>query len=232
MAKKKKVLLIIPAYNEEKTIGLVIDSIRKLNKSYHIVVIDDGSTDKTADVSSKKKVKVLQLVSNLGVGGAVQTGIKYAAKKNYDVAVQIDADGQHNPKYVPKLLRSMDKKKDLVIGSRFISSRGYKSSIGRRAGILLISSLIHFFWKEKIYDITSGFRVFNREAILFLSRDYPVDCPEPASVIRLIKNGFETSEVPVRMNKRLGGKSYLTPFKSVYYMCTIILTIVIEKMRK
>lgn len=229
---EKKVLIILPAYNEEKSIGAVIDKIRKLNKQYHLVVINDGSTDKTIEIAQRKKTEVINLPFNLGIGGSVQTGLKYAYLNNYDIAVQVDTDGQHNPKYLPSLIRSLSDNTDMVIGSRFIHDSSYKSNYIRKLGIEIFSFLIRLTCGKKIYDSTSGYRVFNKKAIAFLSKNYPIDFPEPESIVKLLKHGFRIKEIPVEMNQRQAGQSSVTPFKAIFFMSSISVAIIIESIRE
>lgn len=227
----KKILVIIPAYNEEKNIVKVVESINKIkSKKYKIdyIVINDGSTDNTKHICETNKINFIDLPCNLGIGGAVQTGYKYAYYKNYDIAIQFDGDGQHNAEYIEELSKYLEKN-NLVIGSRFIENKdGFKSTIMRRLGIKFLSNLIWFFTNEKIYDVTSGFRAIDKKLIEYFAFNYPVDYPEPDSLVQIIKKGYKVKEVPVKMNERKGGKSSIFGFKTIYYMIKVSFSIIIS----
>jgi hypothetical protein len=230
----QKILFIIPAYNEEGSIAGVIDKIRKLElKKYNrdILVINDGSRDNTSTISSKLKVSVIDLPFNLGIGGAVQTGLIYAHLNNYDAAIQIDADGQHDPKEIVPLLKNLGVS-DVIIGSRYISDGNYQGSNIRRVGTNIFSTLIKFTCGVTIYDSTSGLRVFNKKAIDFLYKEYPADFPEPESIVSLLKRGFVIKEVGVKMSMRKTGKSSINFLKSLYLMFTISVAIILQASRK
>jgi len=232
---KPSVCIIIPAYNEEGSIASVISLIRKSIKNsdwrFHLLVVNDNSLDKTKEIAEQLGVSVLDLPFNLGIGGAVQTGLRYAQENGYDVALQIDADGQHNPRYIPKLLKKLNKNVDMIIGSRYAEPTDYKSPFMRRLGNRVFSGLIQFTCGEKVYDTTSGYRIFNKKAISFLAKYYPADFPEPESIVKLLKNGFAIKEVPVEMNKRSGGKSSVTPLKAIYFMLSISIAILTQSIR-
>ena len=235
---KKKVLLIIPAYNEEKNILSVIDKIKlfneKNNVNYDYIVINDGSNDSTKDILIKNEINHISLIHNLGIGGAVQTGYKYAYKEGYDIAIQFDGDGQHKVEYVEKLIQNMEKNDlDLVIGSRYVNSAGeFKSTALRRIGIKIISFVIKVFTGKKITDTTSGFRACNKRIIEYFSSEYPLEYPEPISTTVLIKKGYKVGECHVEMNAREGGKSSIRTWKTIYYMFNVILSIVVTCLRR
>ncbi|MFI3307224.1 MAG: glycosyltransferase family 2 protein [Mycoplasmatota bacterium] len=229
-----KTLIIIPAYNEEKNILKTYKSIMKLKK-YDCIVINDGSKDNTLNVLIENKIPHINLLENLGIGGAVQTGYKYAFENNYDIAVQFDGDGQHDASYIENIIKPIKEgESDFVIGSRFIdkSSSEFQSSSTRRVGIKLISSLIKFFTRKKIYDPTSGFRAANKNIIKKFAKYYPAEYPEPESSVYLLKNKFKILEVPVSMNERSGGKSSIHSWKSVYYMINVSISIFIESIKR
>ena len=233
---KKKVLLVIPAYNEEKSIletCLTIDNYNKRNnESIDYIVINDGSRDGTKKVLEENNINHINLISNLGIGGAVQTGYKYALYNNYDIAVQYDGDGQHDIEYLKDILKPIiDNKANMVIGSRFIekTKEGFKSSKARRIGINIISFFIKMKTKVKIYDVTSGFRAIDRGLIEQFSDYYPYEYPEPISSVTALRNNFEIAEVPVIMKKREHGKSSISSWKNVYYMINVILSIMLMK---
>lgn len=222
----KKVLVIIPAYNEEDAIVSVVESV--VDAGYDYVVINDGSKDRTAKICKENGFTFLDLSSNLGIGGAVQAGHKYALKHGYDIDVQFDGDGQHPAGQIEDLIDRIEKGADLVVGSRFISAaKGFQSTFMRRAGIRWLSTLIKVFTGKRITDATSGFRACSRSMIELFSLDYPTDYPEPESVVAAIKRGFRVEEVPVVMHERKGGRSSISAAAGVYYMVKVTLAIVI-----
>ncbi len=205
---KNKVLLIIPAYNEEGSILKVINKIDNWNKNnkvnYDYIVINDKSIDNTEDILIKNSINHISLIQNLGIGGAVQTGYKYAMENNYDIAVQIDGDGQHNVNYVEKIIEPiLNEKANMVIGSRFIENIDtFKSSKMRRIGINVISFFIKLVTKKKIYDTTSGMRAIDKKLIHEFANNYPTEYPEPISTTVILKKGYKIEEVSVEMNER------------------------------
>lgn len=230
----KKILVIIPAYNEEKNIEKTYNSIinfnKKYKKNYELVVINDGSTDNTKEILEKKNIPHINLINNLGIGGAVQTGYKYALENNYDIAIQFDGDGQHDVNYIDDIIKSLNEEKaDMVIGSRFIdsSSSEFKSTKTRRLGINIISFFIKLLTKKKIYDTTSGFRAVNKDLIKEFANDYPVEYPEPVSTTKVLKKGYEIIEIPVSMNERKHGVSSINQWKNIYYMINVIISIIL-----
>ncbi len=229
----KKVLIIVPAYNEENSIAGVLNSIKKEAPYCDIVVVNDGSMDRTAQIVEENKVNVISVPYNLGIGGAVQTGLLFAERKNYDVAIQLDADGQHKAEELKKLLDTLEKEKtDMVLGSRFLEKTNYHSTFMRKLGNRIFSWLIALVTKQYFTDSTSGFRAFNKNAIRFLSKHYPIDFPEPESLVILKKHGFKIKETSVFMNERLGGESSVTKFKAVYFMISISIAILIDWIKK
>ena len=230
-----KILLIIPSYNEEENVlenYQRIVSYNKKNKTkYDVIVINDGSKDKTEEICIKNNIQYITLIHNLGIGGAIQTGYKYALENNYDIAVQFDGDGQHDINYVEDIIKPIiENKADMVIGSRFINktSSSFQSSKSRRIGINIISFFIKIVTKKRIYDTTSGFRAVNKKLIKLFSEDYPVEYPEPVSSTKILKKGYKIEEIPVSMNERLGGVSSLGKiWKQAYYMFNVILSIIL-----
>lgn len=226
-----KVLIIIPAYNESKNIENTVNKIINLKEinGYKIdyVVINDGSTDNTLEVCNKKKFNVINLINNLGIGGAVQTGYKYAYYNDYDIAIQFDGDGQHDEKYIFNLLKEIKNGNDLVIGSRFVKNLSkFKSTYSRQIGIKILSWFIKVFAGKKIYDPTSGFRAVNRDIIEYFAFNYPIEYPEPYTNAELIKLGYKVSEIPVEMHERKFGTSSISLSKSFYYMISVCMSIV------
>lgn len=230
----KKILLIIPAYNEEDNILKTCNKIKKENKELDFIVINDGSKDNTLKILKENNIPHIDLIHNLGIGGAVQTGYKYALEHNYDIAVQFDGDGQHDVRYVEKLIKPIiDNEADFTIGSRFIEELStFKSSKARRIGINIISFFIKLFTGKKIYDTTSGFRAVNKDIIKFFAIYYPIEYPEPVSTTELLKQGKRVKEVSVEMNEREGGVSSIRAWKNAYYMFNVILSIIIVSIRR
>ncbi len=229
MGNPMKILAIVPAYNEAGALPEVIREIKAVRPTVDVLVIDDGSTDNTADAARAAGAIVVSLPFNLGIGGAVQTGFVFANKRNYDIAVQVDGDGQHVASEIPVLIQVMNRtNSDVVIGSRFIEKKGYTTSWTRRLGIGVFVAVNSFLLGKRITDNTSGFRAYNRRAIEFLSENYPQDYPEPESVILLGINGFKLEEVAVKMRERSHGQSSISAAKSVYYMFKVLLAIFVD----
>ena len=223
-----KVLIIIPAYNEAENIEKVVDNIIENFPQYDYVVINDGSRDNTREVCKKRGYQFLNLSINLGIGGAVQTGYKYARDKGYEVAVQIDGDGQHDISYLEKMLPYLESgEADIVIGSRFIEKEGFQSSAARRTGIKILSSLIFLCTRCKVKDVTSGFRAVNEKFIKIYADNYPNDYPEPEAIVSAVMHGGVIKECPVVMRERENGTSSINFVKSVYYMIKVSLAILV-----
>ncbi len=227
-----KVLIIIPAYNEVGSLPRLLDRISALSPSSDIIVINDCSRDNTGEVSSTLGFNTINLPVNLGIGGAVQTGYKYALYNGYDAAVQLDADGQHDPAFIGQLVEKIEEGCDLCIGSRFINHEGFQSTKARRLGIAYFSRLIRLFCGQKVTDPTSGFRACGRKTIELFAKDYPRDYPEPESLVNVKKNRLVICEIPVVMNRREEGISSITSFKSVYYMIKVSLAIIMASFSK
>jgi glycosyltransferase involved in cell wall biosynthesis len=233
MESEKKTLVIIPAYNEEGSVGKVIEELRTLLPQADILVVNDGSTDLTSEIAKSKGAIVLNLPFNLGIGGAMQAGYQYAYGKGYDIAIQVDGDGQHDPKEIPKLLRALNEGKvDMVIGSRFLGDSEFKSSLMRRIGISIFSRVISTIAKQKITDPTSGFRAANRKAIQLFASNYPQDYPEPEAVVLLHQCRLKMGEIPVGMSRRYSGESSITRIRSVYYVVKVLLAIFVDCFKK
>lgn len=228
-----KKLIIIPAFNEEENIEKTVTSIEKDAKEFDYVIINDCSTDRTKQICEQKGYNIVNLPINLGIGGAVQTGYKYAYTNGYDVAVQVDGDGQHDPEFLNEMAEYIEKNKvDMVIGSRFIEKKGFQSSAARRMGIKFFSTLIKVLTGAVITDPTSGLRMVGRNVMEIFSRDYPRDYPEPESVVAVLRKKLVVKEIPVIMHERGGGVSSISPKKSIYYMIKVTLAILIERIRK
>jgi hypothetical protein len=231
-----KTLIIIPAYNEEENIINTVNSLKNIKikgVTLDYIVINDGSKDKTRKTLIKNKIKFIDLIYNLGIGGAVQTGYKYAFYNNYDIAIQFDGDGQHNSSYIEKLIKELNNGYDLVTGSRFIEDNdSFKSTKLRRIGINILSFMIKLCTGKIIKDPTSGFRACNRKVIELFANNYPTDYPEPDTLVIALKRNLKVLEIPVEMNKRNKGKSSITPLKSIYYMIKVSLSIILTSLEK
>jgi glycosyltransferase involved in cell wall biosynthesis len=233
METQEKVIVIIPAFNEEGSLEKVVGGV-KIHLPYaDILVVNDGSTDLTSEIARSTGAVVLDLPFNLGIGGAMQAGYKYAYEKVYDMAIQVDADGQHDPKEIPKLLHALaEKKVDMVIGSRFLGHSEFKSSLMRRIGISIFSRVISTIVRQKITDPTSGFRAADRKAIQLFALNYPQDYPEPEVVILLHQCRLKMVEVSVGMSERFSGESSITKIRSIYYMVKVLLAIFVDCFKK
>lgn len=228
MEKKVKVLIIIPTYNESENIVQVIDHLLMQAPECDYLIINDGSTDGTLEKCKEKNFKYLDLPINLGIGGAVQAGYIYALKNNYDIAVQMDGDGQHDIAYLEEMLKPiLMEEADIAIGSRFLKKEGFQSSHARRIGIRILSLLIRLTTGKRIMDVTSGYRAVNKRFIQIYSKDYPTDYPEPEAIVTAIMNKGKIMEVPVRMKEREGGTSSINFRRSVYYMIKVTLAILV-----
>jgi hypothetical protein len=233
--KGSDILVIVPAYNEGKNIGGVIEDLKGLPLDLDILVVNDGSIDDTSMVAgSTGKALVIDLPKNLGIGGAVQTGFKYADRNGYRVAVQFDGDGQHLASELPKLLKVLvESGAGMAIGSRFVRKhQGFRSTFVRRIGIRIFQTLNSLLIGQRITDNTSGFRAYDQMAIKFLAKHYPVDYPEPEAVILLGRNGFRIEEVFAVMRERQEGGSSITGLRGGYYMVKVSLAIIMTAMRK
>jgi glycosyltransferase involved in cell wall biosynthesis len=228
-----KILIIIPALNEELNIGGVIDDLKAYVPEANLLVVNDGSTDSTAEIAYSYRATVINLPFNLGIGAAMQAGFKYAERNGYDIAVQFDGDGQHRADQLQDILNPIiDGNADITIGSRFINKGLYDAELPRLVGIRILSRIISIFIGQKITDPTSGFRAVNRKVIEFYSRYYPDDYPEPEALVLLHRAGFRIHEVPTLMRKRLMGNSSITIVKAIYYMIKVILAITIDIIKK
>jgi glycosyltransferase involved in cell wall biosynthesis len=229
---KKKVLIIIPCYNEEVAIKPLLKEINRINLDDFIITtlpINDCSKDKTLLSIQSFSTDYLDIPINLGIGGAVQTGFKYALENNYDIAVQLDGDGQHPPEELIKILQPfLSENVDVVIGSRFINKQGFQSSQIRRVGILFFTQLNHVLFGIKIYDSTSGFRAINKKALKVVVNNYPDEYPEPESLITFHLNQLNILEIPVNMKERIGGVSSISTLNSLYYMIKVSLRIIVK----
>ena len=227
-----KKLIIIPAYNESENIEKTIRDIEQNTPDFDYVVVNDCSKDNTLEILEKNSFNHVSLPINLGIGGAVQTGYRYALEHDYDLAVQVDGDGQHDASFLQTMASYMESHDlDMVIGSRFIENEGFQSSALRRFGIKYFTVLIKMLTGVTVTDPTSGLRMAGRKVIAMFAENYPADYPEPETAVTVIDAGLKIEEIPVVMRERQGGVSSITPKKSVYYMIKVTLAILIERMR-
>ncbi len=238
-----KILLIIPAYNEEASILTTIRSIERYKKKQanekefqlDYLVVNDGSTDKTEAILRKNTIPALHLAMNLGIGGAVQAGYKYAKEQEYDIAVQFDGDGQHNIESLETVIKPLiSQESDFVIGSRFLpeAKASFQTTFMRRIGIRILSFLIQISCHYKLYDVTSGYRGANKKVIAYFAERYPTNYPEPESLVHLLKKKYKVQEVPVGMLERAGGQSSIRSFTSIRYMFEVGIAILISGFMK
>lgn len=226
-----KILLIIPAYNEQENILKTVNKIKEYSNELDYIVINDGSTDNTEQILTQNNINHIKLVNNLGIGGAVQTGYKYAYENNYDIAIQFDGDGQHDVTFVSKICQPLiDGQADMCIGTRYLdkSSSKFQSTFMRRLGANIISVFIKLMTGTKITDPTSGFRAANKKVIEEFAQSYPTEYPEPESTVSLLVNGYRLKEEPVSMNERTGGVSSIRLWKTIDYMVKVVLSIIID----
>ncbi len=221
-----RILTIIPCYNEAASLPRLIQQLRGVPTEHalHLAVINDCSTDDTGMIATEMADVAIQLPVNVGIGGTVQTGLLYASAHGYDAAIQVDGDGQHPSDQIPLLIQHwIDTKADVVIGSRFLEKKGFQSSALRRFGIRFLSNWLRFLTGKKIYDVTSGFRLFGRKAIEQSADAYPDEYPEPESLILFAHTGLHVEEVPVQMNPRQGGRSSIQYITQLYYIVKVTL---------
>jgi glycosyltransferase involved in cell wall biosynthesis len=228
-----KTIAIVPAFDEEASVGSVIDEIRAFDPRIDVVVVDDGSHDRTAEVATARGAHVVRLPFNLGIGGSVQTGFRYAAEHDYDVAVRLDGDGQHDPSQLDRILAPvLAGDVDICVGSRFAGEEGYRSSRSRRIGIRILARTVSLLTGQRVTDTTSGFQALNRKAVALFAVDYPHDYPEVEATVLLHKHRLRLCEVPVQMRERVAGRSSITALRSVYYMTKVMLAILVGIFRR
>ncbi len=228
-----RILVIVPAYNEEGNITGVIKDLSDNFPNEDILIVNDGSSDNTSEAARDLGINVIDLPYNLGIGGAMQTGFLYAHRMGYDAAIQFDGDGQHKADQISGLLETFNANGlDLVVGSRFISGNGFSSSILRASGVKILSSVVSWATRNRITDSTSGFRLYGIKAMKLFSSFYPEDYPEVESLILAHKKGLNIEEVPSIMGPRIAGKSSITIFEGAYYMVKVLLAVFIDVMKK
>jgi glycosyltransferase involved in cell wall biosynthesis len=230
-----RTIAIVPAFNEEGAIAGVIEEIRAYDPRFEIVVVDDGSHDRTAAVARAAGAHVLRLPFNLGIGGAVQTGFRYAYENGYELAVRVDGDGQHDPSRLTGVIAPVLRgEADIAVGSRYLGTRGegYRSSGPRRAGIRILAGTVSLLTRQRITDPTSGFQALNRKAITLFAADYPHDYPEVEGLVLVVRHRLRLVEVPISMRARETGNSSIRFHSSIYYMVKVLLALFVGVFRR
>jgi glycosyltransferase involved in cell wall biosynthesis len=226
-------IAVVPAFNEERNNGPLLAELAALDPDLEVVVVSDGSTDRTAQVASAAGAHVVSLPFNLGIGGAVQTGFRFAWEGGYELAVRLDGDGQHDPSQLPAIVAPVVAgDADLAIGSRFLESGGYRSSAARRFGIRVLARVVSWIAHERLTDTTSGFQALNRKAIRLFAADLPRDYPEVEGLVMAIRHHLRVKEVPVTMREREHGRSSIGSLASIYYMIKVLLAVFVDLFRR
>ncbi|MBQ8612067.1 MAG: glycosyltransferase family 2 protein [Oscillospiraceae bacterium] len=226
-----KILVIIPCYNEEENLERVVARLQKEAPQVDFLIVNDCSTDSSAAICKANGWRFLDLPSNLGIGGGVQSGYQYAVENDYDITVQMDGDGQHDPAYLEAVLAPVIAGElDMAVGSRFITKEGFQTSFMRRLGIRIISATIRLVCGAKVRDVTSGFRACGKKLTAFYARSYAQDYPEPEAIVSAVLNGYRVGEVPVVMQERMGGVSSINLLRSAYYMIKVPLALLVYRL--
>ena len=226
-----KILIIIPCYNEEENLERVVARLKKEAPQVDFLIVNDCSTDSSAAICKANGWQFLDLPTNLGIGGGVQSGYRYARDNGYDIAVQMDGDGQHDPAYLDAILAPVEKGElDMCIGSRFITKEGFQTSFMRRVGINFLSGLLVVLCGKRVRDVTSGFRACGRDMFCYFADHYASDYPEPEAILAATLRGFKVGEAAVVMEERQGGVSSINPMRSVYYMIKVSLSLIIDRL--
>ena len=226
-----KTLVIIPCYNEEENIRKVVADLRAHAPEADYLIVNDCSTDRSEAILRAEGYEYITLPENLGIGGGVQSGNLYARDHGYDITVQMDGDGQHDPSYLAAVTAPVaDGRLDMCIGSRFITKEGFQTSFMRRLGINIISLLLRLLCGAHVRDTTSGFRACNKALTAYYADHYAQDYPEPEAIISAVLGGFKVGEAPVVMRRRMGGVSSINPLKSVYYMIKVSISLVVFRL--
>jgi glycosyltransferase involved in cell wall biosynthesis len=225
---------VVPAFNEAGAIGLVVDEVRAFDSSLDVVVVDDASTDDTAAVARAHGATVLSLPFNIGIGGAVQTGFRYAVERGYEIAVRLDGDGQHDASELSKLLLPLERgEADIVIGSRFVDDSGsYNPPLARRMGIRVFARLVSLLGGQRVTDTTSGFVALDRIGIELFAEEYPHDYPEVEATLVALRSGLRLTQVQVEMRERETGSSSITFVRSLYYIVKVLLALLVASLRR
>jgi glycosyltransferase involved in cell wall biosynthesis len=228
-----RTLAIVPAYNEEHSIGAVLEEIRAAEPDLQVVVVNDAPEDRTAAIAARAGAAVLNLPFNVGIGGAMQTGYQYALEHGFEIAIQVDGDGQHDPREIARLLEPLlEGRADMVVGTRFAAGGGYRGTRLRRVGIHIFAAIVSLLVRARVTDTTSGFRAVNRKTISLFAIDYPHDYPEVEATVLAVRHGLRMVEVPVQMRVRETGSSSITALRSVYYMIKVLLALFIGLFRR
>jgi glycosyltransferase involved in cell wall biosynthesis len=226
-------IAVVPAFNEEQNIGRLLDELRLIDPELEVVVVSDGSVDRTAEVAAARGAHVVRLPFNVGIGGAVQTGFRYAWEGGYELAVRLDGDGQHDPLQLAAIVAPViADEADIAIGSRFMGGGGYQSSAARRVGIRVLARAVSVIARQRLTDTTSGFQALNRRAIGVYASDLPHDYPEVEGIVMAVRRGIRVREVPVTMREREYGRSSIGALASVYYMVKVLLAIFVDSFRR
>ncbi len=234
MSRQRKLVAVVPAWNEAGAVGQVVDGIRDAGLHVDVVVVDDASTDDTASVAKARGATVLRVPFNVGIGGAVQTGFRYALAEGYDIAVRLDGDGQHDPSEIGKLLGPIERgEANLVIGSRFADGTGsYRPPFARRMGIRVFARLVSMLGGQPVTDTTSGFVALDRLGIELFAAEYPHDYPEVEATLVAVRSGLRLAQVQVEMRERETGSSSITFVRSLYYMVKVMLALLVASVRR
>ena len=228
-----KRIFIIPAYNEAEILPKLVAEIQEKTPDYDYVIINDGSTDNTIEICQLNQFNVVHLIANLGIGGAVQAGYKYALDNGYEIAIQLVGDGQHDPASASVLTQPiLSGQADFVIGSRFITKEGFQTTWTRRIGIVWLNNVLRIITHHRFTDATSGLRAVNKSVIKLFAASYPFDYPEPETICVAVRKGFRVQEAPVVMRERTAGRSSIRPFHAIYYLLKVTLAILIANIKK
>jgi hypothetical protein len=230
----RRIVAVVPAWNESGAIGRVVDEIMAVDPSVDVVVVDDASSDDTAEVAEARGAVVLRLPFNVGIGGAVQTGFRFALAEGYELAVRLDGDGQHDASEIPRILGPVEAgEADLVIGSRFVDGTGsYRPPLARRLGIRVFARLVSLLGGQRVTDTTSGFVALDRRGIELFAREYPHDYPEVEATLVALRSGLRLAQVQVEMRERASGSSSITFVRSLYYIVKVMLALLVASLRR
>lgn len=227
-----RIIILIPSYNEAESLPSLLDEVLEVAPELDILVIDDGSTDNTRRVVAQKGVPCICLPCNIGVGGAVQAGFRYAYNCGYEYAIRIDGDGQHPPSEISKFIDCMNNSEaDLIIGSRFLGDNSYQNTVLRSYGIKVLALALSLICRKKVTDPTSGFQIANRKMLTFFAHIYPIDYPEPEALALISRQGYCFEEVPTFFRNRFAGKSTINGWGTLYYVFKVFLALIVDRLR-